>query len=235
MCHTSPSRLLPSHVSPVFAVPAHSLRHHVPVHLLAELSRPKCAELRTCIEKFGHLATSDANTPAGDSESNRVAEDVERNWKTPKKAAGDRSACKRDHKEGPLKQVSGCEANLWCVWCGREDGEEGVWCVVCGGGAVRCVVLGCVACSQRRVVWGTADTAHFWPTHVRGRSITNVISIWPKLGKSHDGFADTMLAMCTARRRPGTSTVETSFGRCRCASQLVCPSESRQMPCVQPF
>ena len=32
-----------SHVSPVFAVPAHSLRHHVPVNLLAELSRPESA------------------------------------------------------------------------------------------------------------------------------------------------------------------------------------------------
>ena len=40
VCHLSPSRLLPPRVSPVFAVPAHSLRHHVPVHLLAELSRP---------------------------------------------------------------------------------------------------------------------------------------------------------------------------------------------------
>ena len=49
----------------VFAVPAHSLRHHVSGHVLAEHSRPKSAghaQLRTCIAKFGYLAKSDANT-----------------------------------------------------------------------------------------------------------------------------------------------------------------------------
>ena len=64
VCHVAPSRLIPSHVSPVIAVPARSLRHHVPVHHLDEFSRPKSAgdaQLRTCTEKFGHLAKSDAN------------------------------------------------------------------------------------------------------------------------------------------------------------------------------
>ena len=55
VCLWSLSRLLPSHVSPVLAAPAHSPRHHVPVPILAELSRPESAghaPLRTCIEKF---------------------------------------------------------------------------------------------------------------------------------------------------------------------------------------
>ena len=63
VCRWSPSRLLSSHVSPILAVTWRSLRdqsrHHVPVHLLAELSRPKSAghaQLRTCIEEFGYLA-----------------------------------------------------------------------------------------------------------------------------------------------------------------------------------
>ena len=62
VCRFSPSRLLPSHVSLVFAVPAHPLRHHVPVHLLAALAGPKSAghaQLRTCIAKFGYLAKSE--------------------------------------------------------------------------------------------------------------------------------------------------------------------------------
>ena len=70
----SPSRLLPSHVSPVFfAVPARSLRDHSwlrlhwrpHLHDLAVFSRPKSAghaPLRICIAKFGYLARSDANT-----------------------------------------------------------------------------------------------------------------------------------------------------------------------------
>ena len=65
MCRFSPSRLLPSHVSPVSAVPARSLRDHLSVHNLAVLSRPKSAgraQLCTCIAKFGYLAKSDANT-----------------------------------------------------------------------------------------------------------------------------------------------------------------------------
>ena len=67
------SRLLPSHVSPVFDIPARSLRDHSRQrlhwrsrpHVLAEPSRPKSAghaPLRTCIAKFGYLARSDANT-----------------------------------------------------------------------------------------------------------------------------------------------------------------------------
>ena len=58
------SRLLPSHVSPVSAVPVHPLRLLHSVHNLAVLS-PKSAghaPLRTCIEKFGYLTKSHANT-----------------------------------------------------------------------------------------------------------------------------------------------------------------------------
>ena len=63
--HTSLFRLLPSHVSPIFAVPARLLRHPFSVHNVAVLSRPKNAghaELCTCIEEFGYLTKSDANT-----------------------------------------------------------------------------------------------------------------------------------------------------------------------------
>ena len=65
VCHLSPSRLLHSHVSPVLAVPARSLRHYVLVHNLAVLSRPESAgyaPLRTCIEEIGYVAKSDAHT-----------------------------------------------------------------------------------------------------------------------------------------------------------------------------
>ena len=72
-CHFSPSRLLPSHVSPTLAVSARSLRDHSRQRLhwrsrprvLAELSRPESeghAQLRTCIAKLGYLTKSDANT-----------------------------------------------------------------------------------------------------------------------------------------------------------------------------
>ena len=64
MCRFSPSRLLPSHVSPIFAVPARSLRDHSWLrlhwrsrpHVLAVLTCPKSAghaPRRTCIAKFG--------------------------------------------------------------------------------------------------------------------------------------------------------------------------------------
>ena len=64
MCRFSPSRLLPSHVSPIFAVPARSLRDHSWLrlhwrsrpHVLAVLICPKSAghaPRRTCIAKFG--------------------------------------------------------------------------------------------------------------------------------------------------------------------------------------
>ena len=59
------SRLLPSHVSPVSAVPLRPLQHPLSVHNLAVLHRLKSAghaPLRTWIEKFGYLAKSDANT-----------------------------------------------------------------------------------------------------------------------------------------------------------------------------
>ena len=73
LCLISPSRLLYSHVSPVLAVPARTLRDHSwqrrhwlrHPHDLAVLSRLKIAghaPLRTCIAKFGYLAESDANT-----------------------------------------------------------------------------------------------------------------------------------------------------------------------------
>ena len=73
MCRFSLSRLLPSHVSPIFAVPARSLRDHSRQwlhwrsrpHVLAVLTCPKSAgraQLRTCLAKFGNLAKSDANT-----------------------------------------------------------------------------------------------------------------------------------------------------------------------------
>ena len=73
MCRFSLSRLLPSHVSPIFAVPARSLRDHSQQwlhwrsrpHVLAVLTCPKSAgraQLRTCVAKFGYLAKSDANT-----------------------------------------------------------------------------------------------------------------------------------------------------------------------------
>ena len=64
-CLCSLSRRLPSHFSPVSAVPVHPLRHPLPVRKLAVLSRPKSAgqaQLRTCIEEFGYLTKSDANT-----------------------------------------------------------------------------------------------------------------------------------------------------------------------------
>ena len=67
VAHVSNLSILPSlsHVSPVSAVPVHPLRHPLSVHNLAVLSRPKSAghaPLRNCIEKFGYLAKSDANT-----------------------------------------------------------------------------------------------------------------------------------------------------------------------------
>ena len=73
VCHISPSRLLPSHVSFILAVPWRSLRDHSRLrphrrsrpHVLAVLTRPKSAghaPLRTCIAKFGYLTKSDANT-----------------------------------------------------------------------------------------------------------------------------------------------------------------------------
>ena len=61
-------RLLPSHVSPVFACPWRSLRDHSWLwrpHVLVVLTCPQSAEhahLRTSSEKFGFLAKSDANT-----------------------------------------------------------------------------------------------------------------------------------------------------------------------------
>ena len=73
MCRFSPSRHLPSHASPILAVPARSLRDHSRLrrhwrsrpHVLADLTCPKSAEhaqLRTCIAKFGYLAKSALNT-----------------------------------------------------------------------------------------------------------------------------------------------------------------------------
>ena len=73
MCRLSPSRLLPSHDSPILAVPWRSLRDHSRLRLhwlrhpqvLAVLFRVESAghaPLRTCIAKFGYLAKSDANT-----------------------------------------------------------------------------------------------------------------------------------------------------------------------------
>ena len=64
-------RLLPSHVSPVFAVPARSLRDHSWLrlhwrsrqHALAKSAGH--AQPRTCIAKFCYLAKSDANTGCG--------------------------------------------------------------------------------------------------------------------------------------------------------------------------
>ena len=59
-CLRSLSRLLPSHVPPVFAVLARPPRHHFPVHLLAELSRPKSeghAQLGMSTENFGFVPT----------------------------------------------------------------------------------------------------------------------------------------------------------------------------------
>ena len=74
--------------------------------------------------------------PSGDSESNsesnRVAEDdveIGRSRFAPQKqAARDRSKCKRDQKEDPLKQVSGSEANLWTSLRKISDGwMTGFW------------------------------------------------------------------------------------------------------------
>ena len=73
MCRFSPSRLPPSHDSPILAVPWRSLRDHSRQrphwrsrpHDLAVLSRPKSAGHAphpTCIAKFGYLTKSDANT-----------------------------------------------------------------------------------------------------------------------------------------------------------------------------
>ena len=69
VCLGSLSRFLPSHVSPILAVPARSLRDQSwqrlhcrsRPHVLAVLSRPESAghaPLRTCIAKFGYLAKS---------------------------------------------------------------------------------------------------------------------------------------------------------------------------------
>ena len=82
IAHVSYLSISPSlfHVSPVFAVPVRSLRdhsrHHVLVHLLAKLSRPESAghaKLRTCIEEFGYLAKSDANTGYEPNEIDKIA------------------------------------------------------------------------------------------------------------------------------------------------------------------
>ena len=73
MCHTSPSRVLHSHVSPVSADPARSLRDHSRLRLhwrshphdIAVLSRRKSAghaPLSTCMAKLGYLTKSVANT-----------------------------------------------------------------------------------------------------------------------------------------------------------------------------
>ena len=72
-CHTSPSRLLASHVSPISLFLARSLRDHSRLRLhrrshpldLAVYSRPLSAghaPLRTCIATFGYLAKPGANT-----------------------------------------------------------------------------------------------------------------------------------------------------------------------------
>ena len=69
------SRLLPSHVSPVSAVPVHPLRHHLSVQILAELSRPRSAgraPLRTYIAKFGYLAKLDAHTGYEPKQSDKI-------------------------------------------------------------------------------------------------------------------------------------------------------------------
>ena len=69
--HISPSRLLPSHVSSILAVPWRSLRDHSRLrphrrsrpHVLSVLTRLKSAghaPLRTCIAKFGYPTKSDA-------------------------------------------------------------------------------------------------------------------------------------------------------------------------------
>ena len=83
----SPSRFLPSHVSPVFfAVLARSLRDHCRLrpprlhqqshlHDLAVLSRPKSAghaPLRTCIVKFGFLAKFGLTTGTEPKEFDKI-------------------------------------------------------------------------------------------------------------------------------------------------------------------
>ena len=66
VAHVSYLSILPSlsPVSPVSAVPVQTLRHPLSVHNLA-VAVPRSAghaPLRTCIEEFGYLAKSDANT-----------------------------------------------------------------------------------------------------------------------------------------------------------------------------
>ena len=78
MCLFSPSRFLHTHGSPVFAVPARSLRRHVLVRVLAELSRPKSAgqaHLRTSTEEFGYLAKSGLNTGYEPKEFDKITVD----------------------------------------------------------------------------------------------------------------------------------------------------------------
>ena len=74
MCRFSPSRFLPSHVSPIFAVPWRSLgdhsrprlnwrsRPHFLFVLTCHTSAGGRAPLRTCTSKFCYFAKSDANT-----------------------------------------------------------------------------------------------------------------------------------------------------------------------------
>ena len=67
-----------SHVSPILAVPALSLRHHVPDHILAELSRPKSArhaQLRTSTEEFGYQAKSGLHTSFESKEFDKITVD----------------------------------------------------------------------------------------------------------------------------------------------------------------
>ena len=83
MCRFSASRFFPSHVSPILAVPARSLRDLSRLrlhwrsrpHVLAVLTCPKSAghaQLRTCIAKFGCLAKSDANTGCEPNEFDKI-------------------------------------------------------------------------------------------------------------------------------------------------------------------
>ena len=70
----SQSRFLSSHVSPVSAVLVHPLRHPLSVRNLPVLSRLESAghaQLRTCIEEFGYLAKSAANTEDPPRETRR--------------------------------------------------------------------------------------------------------------------------------------------------------------------
>ena len=81
-CLRSLFRFLQPHVSPVTVVLVHPLRHHLSVHNLAVLSRPKSAghaQRRICIAKFGYLAKSDANAgnePTEFDKNNSVDDDT---------------------------------------------------------------------------------------------------------------------------------------------------------------